>query len=110
MHMRTRSWLFDVAGTALVASALIGCGDPAAPPVPTGITASSADTQTGVVGTAVTSPPSVRVTTTGGAPLGGVSVTFSVVSGEGSLEGAQQTTDANGVATLTRWTLGTQAG
>src|SRR6185295_12175410 len=40
----------------------------------------------------------------------GVSVTFSVASGGGSITGASQTTDANGVATIGSWTLGTSAG
>ena len=55
--------------------------------------------------------PSVKVTdASNGTPKAGVSVTFAVTAGGGSLSGATQTTDANGVATVGGWTLGTTAG
>jgi subtilisin family serine protease len=98
------------ATTFLVASPLSCADNPIPPRTPEGIEASSPASQTAIVGTDVASVPSVVVTSADGAPLGGVVVTFFLTSGEGSLEGALQTTDASGVATLTRWTLGTHAG
>ena len=55
--------------------------------------------------------PSVKVTNAEtGAPRAGVSVTFTVTGGGGSLAGATRTTDADGVATVGGWTLGNTAG
>ena len=64
----------------------------------------------GLVSSAVTPRPSVRVTTPAGTPLAGVAVTFAVTAGGGSLTGATQTTSALGVATVGSWTLGTAPG
>jgi hypothetical protein len=67
----------------------------------------------GLAGSAVNSPylPSVRVTTPTDVPVPGITVTFSVPAGsEGSVGGAVQSTDANGVATVGSWTLGTTPG
>ena len=49
--------------------------------------------------------PSVRVTDAGGNPVAGVSVTFAAGAGDGTLTGAVQTTDGNGIATLGGWIL-----
>ena len=62
------------------------------------------------VGTAVGAPPSVQVTDEHGNPVAGVTVTFAVSSGGGSVTGSTQTTNATGVATVGSWTLGTTAG
>jgi hypothetical protein len=64
----------------------------------------------GTAGYPVATPPSVFVTDANGNPVAGVAVAFQVVSGGGSVSGASQTTDAEGVATVTSWTLGTTAG
>ena len=64
------------------------------------------DSQTGLVGFAVNVAPSVLVTDAGGAPLAGITVTFAVASGGGSVTNAVQITDATGVARVTKWTLG----
>src|SRR5439155_7392950 len=45
-----------------------------------------------------------------GRPVAGVQVTFSVTAGGGSITGATQVTDANGVATVGTWTLGASTG
>ena len=77
------------------------------------ISAVSTTTQSAPAGTAVTAPPSVRVTDAGGNPVSGVSVTFAVASGGGSTNpasGSSVSTNASGLATLTSWTLGTTAG
>lgn len=49
--------------------------------------------------------PSVRVTDIGGNPVVGISVTFATGPTSGSLSGAIQFTDANGIATLGGWIL-----
>ncbi len=77
---------------------------------PTTIAANSAVTQTATAGTAVAAPPSVRVTDAGGTPVLGVSVTFAVTGGGGSVTPATVATNASGVATLTSWTLGGTVG
>lgn len=76
----------------------------------TTVTAQSATTQTAAAGTAVAAPPSVRVNDQTGAPMAGVPVTFAVTSGGGVLVGGNATTNANGIATVTSWTLGAAAG
>jgi adhesin/invasin len=68
------------------------------------------DGQTATVGTAVATDPSVLVTDTHGNPVQGVSVTFSVASGAGSVTGGNATTNASGIATVGSWTLGDTAG
>jgi hypothetical protein len=68
------------------------------------------DNQTGSVGTALTVAPSVKVTDASNRAVSGVSVTFAVASGGGSVTGATATTGADGVATVGSWTLGTAPG
>src|SRR5205823_5132301 len=66
--------------------------------------------QTVPAGTAVPVPPSVIVRDAHGNPVAGVSGTFAVAPGNGTITGASQTTKASGVATVTSWTLGTTVG
>ena len=54
--------------------------------------------------------PAVRVLDARGRPVAFVDVTFSVTSGGGSLTGATQVTDRNGIATVGSWTLGPKNG
>jgi len=63
------------------------------------------DGQSATVGTDVAILPSVLVTD-GTNPVSGVSVTFAVASGGGSVTGASATTNASGIATVGSWTLG----
>jgi adhesin/invasin len=67
-------------------------------------------TQTGAAGQAAGSPPSVVVRDALGNPVAGVTVSFAVTAGSGVLQGANQTTNSNGVATVTSWTFGAVAG
>jgi hypothetical protein len=66
--------------------------------------------QTATVGSAVSLAPSVIVRDANENPVSGVSVTFAVATGGGSVTGAVSTTNASGVATLGSWTLGNTAG
>ncbi|HVP75814.1 MAG TPA: Ig-like domain-containing protein, partial [Gaiellaceae bacterium] len=72
--------------------------------------ANAGDGQTATVNTAVATDPSVLVTDALGNPVSGVSVTFAVASGGGSVTGAHATTGADGIATVGSWTVGTAAG
>ena len=70
----------------------------------------SPDVQSAEVNTAVTTPPSVRTEDQYGNPVPSVSVVFSVTLGGGTLTGNQQTSNAQGVASVAAWRLGTTAG
>lgn len=74
------------------------------------ILAIAGDGQLALVGAALASLPSVRVRDAAGNPVAGVSVAFAVASGGGNVTGATPVTDANGVATVGSWTIGTLAG
>jgi hypothetical protein len=68
-------------------------------------------TQTGMApGSNVPYPPSSKVTDGAGVPIPGVSVTFTVLAGGGSVSPASRITNTKGVATLDRWTVGPVAG
>ncbi|HEX6575233.1 MAG TPA: invasin domain 3-containing protein [Gemmatimonadaceae bacterium] len=71
---------------------------------------SASNGQSAVVGATVANPPSVKVTDANGNPVSGASVTFAIASGGGSITGAAQTTNADGVATVGSWRLGNIAG
>jgi hypothetical protein len=77
---------------------------------PSTLTAQSASQQTARVSTAVTEPPTVLVRDQGGAPMAGVTVTFAVTSGGGTVTPETVVTSSAGVAQLTRWVLGPTGG
>jgi surface protein len=69
------------------------------------------DGQSATVGAVVGTAPSVRVSDANGNPVAGVSVTFAVASGGGTVDPAAAViTGADGVASAASWTLGTAAG
>lgn len=70
----------------------------------------SQDGQTATVNTNVAVAPSVRAQDTFGNAVPGVAVTFVASVGGGSVDGAQKTTDQNGIATVNSWRMGTTAG
>lgn len=109
--MRTqipKPWL----APAMLLAALFACGGETDPPAGNGLAvakaAASGDAQTGPVGVALANPLAV-VVTRDGAPEANATVSWSVVSGGGTLAGASSTTNAQGNATMT-WTLGQTAG
>lgn len=73
---------------------------------PAAITRVAGDNQQARAGTAVPVAPSVAVTDAAGNPVAGVTVTFAVASGGGSVTGAVATTGADGRAAVGSWTLG----
>jgi adhesin/invasin len=74
------------------------------------IAMNAGDAQSATAGSIVPTAPSVKVTDAGGNAVSGVSVTFAVASGSGTLTGASATTDSAGIATVGSWRLGTTAG
>jgi adhesin/invasin len=74
------------------------------------IAVNAGNNQAANAGQAVPIAPSVKVTDINGNPVAGIAVTFAVASGGGSITGPNPTTDAQGVAAVGSWTLGTTAG
>ncbi|AHG90461.1 Ig domain protein group 1 domain protein [Gemmatirosa kalamazoonensis] len=94
-----------VAGvTPITFSATVSPGKPAS------ITVQAGNNQSAAVGTAVTTAPSVLVKDAAGNPVQGISVVFTVASGGGSVTNAVATTNAQGIATVGSFTLGSTAG
>jgi len=91
-----------LAGVAFTATSTAGAA--------ASVARNTGDDQTATAGSAVSIPPSVLVKDANGNPKSGVSVTFAVVSGGGSVTGATAVTNAAGVATVGGWTLGSSAG
>src|SRR5580765_463248 len=84
---------------------------------PATIAASSSTQLNGTAGQPVTPAPSVEVQDGNGNPVGGVTVTFTVVSGGGEVASGSNrgksvtiSTDAAGLAEVASWTLGPVAG
>jgi len=81
---------------------------------PAKLVRNSTDPQTGTINSAVGSAPSVLVTDSNDNPVGaGTNVTFTVTSGAGTTTPASPATvatNAQGVASLTAWVLGSAAG
>lgn len=76
---------------------------------PLTVSLNAGDKQAAMVSTAVATSPSVTVTSNG-APMPGVTVTFAAGSGGGSVTGGTAVTDANGIATVGSWTMGSTLG
>jgi adhesin/invasin len=75
------------------------------------IAVNDGDSQSATAGTAVTTPPSVIVKDQFGNVVSGVSVTFAVGLGGGTVVPTTAiTTDAGGIARVTSWTLGSTPG
>jgi hypothetical protein len=90
----------------------LSCGGDSSGPgdVATTMSAASAISISSPPGSQVFERPSVVVYDQTGDPLAGVAVTFEVTSGGGSVTGGSQVTDAQGIATVGGWTLGTTVG
>ena len=70
------------------------------------LTISAGENQLGAPGLAVTIPPAVIVQDANGNPKAGVTVTFAIGTGGGSVTGGTATSSATGIATVGSWTLG----
>ena len=96
---------------ALLASTVMTCTDILTPAklVPAGLVRVSGDTQSGTVAQTLPNPLVVKVVTASGAPIEGVTVTWAVTGGGGSVTTATGITDAAGEDAAV-WTLGAVAG
>ncbi len=83
-------------------------GDPVTPEPdsPAALVIHSGDGQTARTGTEAGEPVRVRVTARSGTGLSGVSVSFDVTVGGGSVPSSTAVTDVNGIASPGRWTMG----
>lgn len=109
-----RSLLRD-APILLVGALLLGsCGGgttTSTPPTTTKTIAPAVgDNQTALASAAVAIRPAVRVTDQNNAGVSGITVTFAVASGGGSVTGATATTGSDGLAAVGNWTLGSTPG
>jgi hypothetical protein len=96
-----------------ITTATTACDDNSsntAPLIGTTVTINTgSDAQTGTAGQALAQPISVHVVDQNGAAFAGASITWTVMSGAGTVSAATSTTNATGDAT-TIWTLGNTAG
>lgn len=90
----------------------LSCGGDSSGPgnVATTMSANSATSISSPPGSQVSDRPSVVVFDQTGDPMSGVAVTFAVSGGGGTVTGGSQVTNAQGVATVGGWTLGTAVG
>lgn len=99
-----------LAALATIAACGGGTSEPSNPaPTPGAVAIVSGNGQTGLVGTQLSLPLIVKVTSTAGAAISGATVNFSVTSGAATVSPAAATTDTTGVA-KTVVTLGATAG
>ncbi|MCZ8205863.1 Ig-like domain-containing protein [Gemmatimonas sp.] len=87
---------FTATATAGVAANVVVVGDSVAPNFP--------------VNSFISPIPTARVVDANGNPVSGAAVTFESLDGINTLVGATRTTGADGLAQLTSWRIGTQAG
>ena len=97
---------------ATIVALQFACGGDSSGPgnVATTMSANSATSISSPPGSQVSDRPSVIVYDQTGDPMSGVTVTFEVTSGGGTVTGGSQVTNAQGVATVGGWTLGTTVG
>ena len=111
---RISRWTREVRLVAVIAAASLtlgACGDKSTSPrVATTITAVSGNNQTIAEGAQITSPLIVSVLDQNGVELPGVTVTWAVASGEGTLAVTTTTTDDTGQATNNSFSSGADAG
>ncbi len=87
--------------------ALVSCGEGrVSPDAPAALVIHSGDGQTARTGTEAGEPVRVRVTGGSGTGLSGVTVGFEVTAGGGSVPSSSAVSDANGIASPGRWTMG----
>jgi len=77
---------------------------------PTKIAATTVTTQNAQTTQAVGVKPSVKVTDANNFGVGGVTVTFAVTGGGGTVTGATPQTNSGGIATVGSWTMGPNPG
>ena len=112
MFDRRSQWALPLL-TAIAAMVATACGSGTSEPkgnaAASNIQIVSGNGQVGLVGQTLSAPLTVKVTSTSGAPLSGVTVTFAVTSGTASVSPGTTTTDVTG-QTKTTVTLGASPG
>ena len=108
LHL-VRVFVLAVVSLGLAACGGGGGGGHKQPPGPASITIVSGNSQSGSVGAELPAALTVRVTDSVARPVSGVTVSWAVTAGGGSVAPASSVTDSGGAAN-TRWTLGTTAG
>jgi len=93
----------------LLALAACGGGDGGVGPAPNTVAVSAGNNQVGAAGAALAESLAVLTLDATGAPLEGVTITFAVTAGGGSVSPVSRATNAAGIA-KTRFTLGPNAG
>ncbi len=99
---------FPVIAAALLSLIVIACKDSSGPDhgPPTQLLVTAGASQTGVFGQAAAVVPTVLVTDASNRPVPGVTVTFTLQSGGGSITNATATTNSAGNANPGAWILG----
>ena len=116
---RTFDW-WHTGMASIIVLVVSGCGSnesttgpppppPPSPPSVNGLVVAAGDGQVGTVAAGLTEPLTVRVEDTSGQPVSGVSVSWSVVAGGGTLSSVASSSDASGLAAVS-YTMGTTAG
>lgn len=106
---RLLRWSARVLSAGVVLSSL-GCPGESTAPKATSVVQARGLSQAGTAGTAVAVAPAVKVIDGSGKGFPGASVVFAVSTGGGTVAGGTATTDADGIASVGSWTLGTVAG
>jgi hypothetical protein len=114
------SWALGNVGTDTLTATVSGAGITGNPVVftatsqsagaPSSVAVLVGNNQPGLVGYGVNVRPAVVVRNASNNPVPNATVTFAVASGGGSVTGGTATTNANGVAQATKWTLGASPG
>lgn len=104
--MRARTKTCAPLPALLALPALWSCDGGSDPDIPAALAVHAGDAQSANTGTAATTPLQVRVTGQSGAGLEGVTVTFAVTEGGGSIESATAVTGGGGTASAGHWTMG----
>ncbi|HEX6132778.1 MAG TPA: pre-peptidase C-terminal domain-containing protein [Longimicrobiales bacterium] len=89
--------------------AIVSCGDPTGPRTPTSIAIVSGGGQIASVGSALPEPIVVEVKDVDGKPVRGLTVSWTIANGGGSISQQTTKTDRTGRAQV-QWTLGTTSG
>ena len=97
-------------GVLAVSVACGGGSDGTTPADVNTLAKNAGDGQTAVVGEAAPIAPSVKVSNQNASPIAGIAVTFAVTGGGGQATGTSATTNAQGIATVGAWTMGTAVG
>ena len=101
-----RSLRFSAPGLSAIVSTTIAVSSGPA----TQASISAGNSQTTAAGTAVPVAPAVLVTDGSSNPVAGVDVTFTVTAGGGTVTGGAAVTNAQGIATVGEWKMGTTIG